>query len=127
MANKTVLQEVEQDIENFVLKVEKKLEPAIHSACEQALGYIEKAELLLNNGGVIAFEKIVPAAAVAAPAILAILQGLQKDFQAVATATQPVVVAGAGAAIAAAIHGSGASATTFIAPYAVVSGAVKAS
>lgn len=122
MTNQTEIQKIETDIENFLLRIEKKMPLAVKAACVDALKYITPMITLLNNNSlVIDFTKLVPEAEVAREAIIAILTQLQKDFQAISDANQQAVIKSAGGQIAAAIHGVGAAPSAYMEPYSIVS------
>lgn len=121
MENKqTEAQRIEQAIENFVLKMEHKMPKEIHSACTSANVIISKAEILLNNAVLVDFTKIVPSTEPAREAILGILATLGKCFSAVDASMQSGLIASAGWAVSAAIHGSGATPESFASPYITV-------
>lgn len=117
----TELQKVEQDIENFLLKIEKKMPIDVKLACEKASGYINDVEILLNNNPAITdFSKLIPAAESAREAILIILGNVQKIFNSIDISLQPALINGAGASVSAAVHGVGAKASSYITPFNIV-------
>lgn len=123
----TEIQKIETEIENVILKVEKKLPSWLTSVCEKADVYVQQAELLMNNAAVVDFTKIVPSAEPAREAIISILQTLDKVFRTVDSSLQQGLLNGAGASITTAIHGQSVPANHFLAPYTSYVAAKKAS
>ncbi len=100
------IKQLEQEILNFIQKVEHKLPEELTNVATIALGITQQAEKLLNSGIALATIELDPALEPYREEILAILAELEIAFKAVIAAFQKGALHVAQSLIAGLIHGN---------------------